>query len=74
MLVLSRKAGEIIVIDLGNGKIIEISVQDIRGDKVRLGFVAPAEVPIHRQEVYEAIHRNDSKPSAEQEQNPQDPQ
>ena len=28
------------------------------GDKVRLGVEAPKEVPVHRQEVYDAIHRN----------------
>jgi len=31
-------------------------VVEIRGDKVRLGIVAPKEVPVHRQEVFEAIH------------------
>jgi len=34
-----------------------ITVVDIRGDKVRLGIDAPKEVPVHRQEVYEAIQR-----------------
>ena len=52
MLVLSRKKNESIVI---NNDII-ITVVEIRGDKVRLGIVAPKEVPVHRQEVYEAIH------------------
>jgi len=35
---------------------IKITVVEIRGDKVRLGIEAPREVPIHRSEVYEAIH------------------
>ena len=52
MLVLSRKKNESIVI---NNDII-VTVVEIRGDKVRLGIVAPKEVPVHRQEVYEAIH------------------
>lgn len=52
MLVLSRKKSESIVIN----KDITVTVVEIRGDKVRLGIVAPREVPVHRQEVYEAIH------------------
>lgn len=52
MLVLSRKKNESIVI---NNDIV-ITVVEIRGDKVRLGIVAPRDVPVHRQEVYEAIH------------------
>ena len=52
MLVLSRKKNESIVI---NNDIV-VTVVDIRGDKVRLGIVAPKEVPVHRQEVFDAIH------------------
>lgn len=52
MLVLSRKKNESIVINSD----ITITVVEIRGDKVRLGIVAPKEVPVHRQEVYDAIH------------------
>jgi carbon storage regulator len=36
---------------------ITIVVVEIRGDKVRLGVEAPKEVPVHRREVYDAIHR-----------------
>lgn len=53
MLVLSRKPGEAIV--LNND--IYVSVVEIRGDKVRLGIEAPAQVPVHRLEVFEAIKR-----------------
>ena len=53
MLVLSRHANESIVI---NDDII-ITVVEIRGDKVRLGIAAPTNIPVHRQEVYEAIQR-----------------
>lgn len=52
MLVLSRKKNESIVI----ANDIVITVVEVRGDKVRLGIVAPKDVPVHREEVYEAIH------------------
>ncbi len=64
MLVLSRKKNESIVINND----ITVTVVEIRGDKVRLGIVAPKEVPVHRQEVYDAIHGKDSSlpgPSAD---------
>lgn len=54
MLVLSRKKNESIVINDD----ITIIVVEIHGDKVRLGIEAPKEVPVHRREVYDAIHRN----------------
>ena len=53
MLVLSRHRDESIII----GDDIVITVVDIRGDKVRLGIAAPIEISVHRQEVYEAIQR-----------------
>ena len=53
MLVLSRQRDESIMI----GDDIVITVVDIRGEKVRLGINAPAHVPVHRKEVYEAIKR-----------------
>jgi carbon storage regulator len=52
MLVLSRKKNESIVI----ANDIVITVVEVRGDKVRLGIVAPKDVPVHREEVYAAIH------------------
>ena len=60
MLVLSRQRDESIVI----GDKVVVTIVDIRGDKVRLGIQAPGEIPVHRQEVYEAIQReNRSKAS-----------
>jgi carbon storage regulator len=59
MLVLSRQRDESIMI----GDNIVITVVDIRGDKVRLGINAPTEVPVHRQEVYEAIQRENLRAS-----------
>lgn len=57
MLVLSRQRDESIII----GDNIVITIVDIRGDKVRLGINAPTEIPVHRQEVYEAIQRENLK-------------
>ena len=59
MLVLSRHRDESIMI----GDHIVITIVDIRGDKVRLGISAPAEVSVHRQEVYDAIKRENQKAS-----------
>jgi carbon storage regulator len=59
MLVLSRHRDECIMI----GDDVTITVVDIRGDKVRLGIQAPKDVPVHRQEVYEAIKRENQKAS-----------
>ena len=53
MLVLSRQKDESIVI----GDNVEITIVDIRGDKVRLGITAPKEIPVHRREIYDAIQR-----------------
>ena len=57
MLVLTRKRDESIVI----GDDVTIVVVEIRGDKVRLGITAPKEIPVHRREVYDAIHEEEGK-------------
>lgn len=56
MLVLSRQRDETIMI----GDSIEITVVDVRGDKVRLGITAPAAVQVHRKEVYDAIREENA--------------
>jgi len=57
MLVLSRHRDESIMI----GDDVVITIVDIRGDKVRLGIEAPTDIPVHRQEVYEAIKRENER-------------
>jgi len=57
MLVLSRQLDQSIVI----AHDVVVTVLDVRGDKVRLGIEAPAEIPIHRREVYEAIRCDSSQ-------------
>ena len=39
------------------GDDVEITIVDIRGEKVRLGINAPPHIPVHRKEVYDAIKR-----------------
>ena len=63
MLVLSRQLQESIMI----GDDIMITVVNIRGDKVRLGFEAVADVKIHRMEVYNAIQAEKANNSTDKE-------
>jgi len=62
MLVLSRQKDESIMI----GDEVEITIVDVRGDKVRLGITAPKSIPVHRREIYDAIQREKAqKPDGE---------
>jgi len=56
MLVLSRSKGEALAIGVN----IVVEIVEIRGDKVRIGVMCPTEMPVHRQEVWEAIRRYDA--------------
>jgi carbon storage regulator len=51
MLVLSRRAGESVVI----GHDVVVTVLEVRGDVVRVGIAAPREVQVHREEVYKEL-------------------
>jgi carbon storage regulator len=57
MLVLSRTCEETIMI----GDAVEVTVLDVRGDRVRLGIRAPAAVPVHRKEVYLALKEENAR-------------
>ena len=56
MLVLSRYKDQSIYI----GDDIVVTIVDVRGDRIRLGIEAPSNVPVHRQEIYEAIRRENA--------------
>ena len=60
MLVLSRQRDETIMI----GDDIELTVVDIRGDKVRLGIKAPTRIAVHRKEVYDSIRCENEQSAA----------
>jgi carbon storage regulator CsrA len=58
MLVLSRKNQESVVVGGGGGfhRLLKITVLQISGGKVTLGFEIEADIPVHRLEVWERIH------------------
>jgi carbon storage regulator len=60
MLVLSRQKDESIII----GDDVEITIVDVRGDKVRLGINAPRSISVHRKEIYDAIQREKAAAAA----------
>jgi carbon storage regulator len=62
MLVLSRKKNETIVI----GSSVSITVLEVRGDKVRLGILAPKEVTVDRKEVHDAKERQNGREPGEE--------
>lgn len=65
MLVLTRKAGESIVI----GSDIRVTVLEMQGRQIRIGIEAPSDVSVHRGEVYERIREeNELAANADQQQ------
>lgn len=68
MLVLSRKKQESVMVGGGNGgeQLLKVTVIEIRGGSVRLGFDASADLPVHRTEVWERIRAENpgSQPQA----------
>ncbi|MDO8598037.1 MAG: carbon storage regulator [Sulfuricaulis sp.] len=59
MLVLSRKKNEAVTIKAG-GVEIRVVLVEIRGDKARLGFEAPRDAAIHRDEIWAAISEREA--------------
>lgn len=64
MLVLGRKAGEAIKI----GDNITIHILHQRGQHVRIGIDAPADIPVHREEIYQRIQQEQNSPAEAAEQ------
>ncbi|MBV8144010.1 MAG: carbon storage regulator CsrA [Gammaproteobacteria bacterium] len=53
MLILTRRLGESVKI----GDDVTVTVLGVNGAHVRLGFAAPKQVPVHREEIYERMHK-----------------
>ncbi len=51
MLILTRRVGEVIKI----GEEISVTVLEVKGNQVRMGFTAPKDVAVHREEVFVRI-------------------
>jgi len=59
MLVLSRKSQESVVVGGSDGleRVLTVTVLEIVGSKVRLGFEADGDIPVHRSEIWERMAR-----------------
>ena len=57
MLILTRRVGETLMI----GDEVTVTVLGVKGNQVRIGVNAPRDVPVHREEIYERIKREQAE-------------
>lgn len=56
MLILTRRVGETLMI----GDSVTVTVLGVKGNQVRVGITAPKDVSVHREEIYQRIHREEA--------------
>lgn len=57
MLILTRRVGETVMI----GNDVAITVLAVKGNQVRVGVSAPKDMPVHREEVFDRIKKEDGQ-------------
>lgn len=60
MLILTRRIGE----TLNIGDEVRVTVLGVKGNQVRIGVTAPKDVPVHREEIYDRIKKEEESNQA----------
>jgi carbon storage regulator len=64
MLILTRRVGEHLVIQLPDARTIEVTILGVKGNQVRVGTTAPKDIQVHRSEIFERIQQGRAAPKA----------